>query len=246
MGMSYRHSSDWPMATIEHDMADRLLKRLDWMRLSPQRILNSSVDGEYIARRLCKRYPEAQIQHSVGEWPPDTTLPWPAQTFDLIFSHLHLHQSEDWMATLQTWEHLLAPNGLLLLTTLGPDTLRELRMSSVLANTTWRTEAFVDMHDVGDALLHSQLLDPVMDREQVTVRYSSLNALLEDLHGFMGQRNVILTPVDYEALQDASEERVSITLELIYGHAWARSVRTNDLAPGEAVIVMDSISLRKN
>ena len=55
---------------------------------------------------------------------------------------------------------MLTAEGLILFATFGPDTLRELRAAFAEADGTPHVNPFVDMHDLGDVLVHAGFADP--------------------------------------------------------------------------------------
>lgn len=67
----------------------------------------------------------------------------------------------------------LNPNGLLLLSTLGPETLVSAQQAAVKMGWQPRVDALVDMHHWGDCLLQTGFLDPVMDRQDIRIRFQT-------------------------------------------------------------------------
>jgi malonyl-CoA O-methyltransferase len=153
--------------------------------------------------------------------------------FDLIFSNLALPWTLDLDRTLAEFRRLLKPGGALLFSTLGPDTLLELRRSWAAAGDGCNhVNAFLDMHDIGDALLRARLAEPVMDVERLTLTYREVDSLAHDL-GRLGVRNVTLgRPAGltgkgrWRAMRDAYEQYrrpdglLPVSCEVVYGHAW--------------------------
>lgn len=143
-----------------------------------------------------------------------------------------LHWAAAPQAALAEFARVLAPGGLLTLSTLGPDTLKELRAAAGEA----RVHRFADMHDVGDALLACGLADPVIDMEYVTVAYADAATFLADLRasgqtcaaperprGLAGRGFRARLERALEALR--RDGRIEITYEVIYGHAWKSAPR---------------------
>jgi malonyl-CoA O-methyltransferase len=135
-------------------------------------------------------------------------------------------------------QRVLAPGGLLMFSTFGPDTLKELR--SAYEGTDGRTHVnrFVDMHDIGDMLVAAGYADPVMDMEKITLTYADVRALMRDLK-VIGAHNAtrgrpdalsgksLLQAVErnYEAFR--REGRLPATFEVVYGHAWKPEARVS-------------------
>jgi malonyl-CoA O-methyltransferase len=149
---------------------------------------------------------------------------------DLLVSNLMLQWCADPDRVFGEMARVLKPHGLVTFTTLGPDTLRELR-------TAWgerfvHVHRFIDMHDLGDALIRAGFAEPVMDTERLTVTYRDLDALLRELKG-SGSTNIALgrshglpSRRDHQRARAAytteiREGVLPVTLEVVYGHAWA-------------------------
>jgi malonyl-CoA O-methyltransferase len=148
---------------------------------------------------------------------------------ELVWSNMALHWLSDPLATLTEFRRVLAANGLLMFSTLGPDTLKELRGVAGPA----RVHAFIDMHDLGDMLLAAGLSAPVMDMEILTLAYPDADTLLRDLRG-SGQTSVRvdrprgLSGKGFgERLRRGLGDKPKATFEVVYGHAWkAQEVKT--------------------
>jgi len=174
-------------------------------------------------------------------------LPFADGSFDLVWSNLALQ----WHATpdriFPEWQRVLKVGGLLMFSTLGPDTLRELRAG---ADET-ATLSFVDMHDFGDMLVASGFETPVMDAETLTITYGSPDTLLADVRrwgaearfglgprGLAGRHRSAARAAALEA-QRRADGKIPLTFEVIYGHAWKAPVRTTP--EGYGVIRPDEI-----
>ncbi len=159
-------------------------------------------------------------------------LPFKQESFDLLVSSLMLQWSNDLASTLAGFHHVLAPNGLLLFTTFGPDTLREIRQSWAQVDNMPHTSTFADMHEIGDMLLQAGFLDPVTDMEIITMTYANVRQLMRDIKNIGAsnsdsQRCKGLTGKDrFAAFEQAyeqfktSEGLYPASWEVIYGHAW--------------------------
>ncbi len=249
-------------AVLERSIGDSLLERLDMIAMRPCRILDLGARTGYTMQHLKQRYPDAQIYgvecsptllsmalrrfekenntHSMimvaGDY---TAIPLVHHTFDLIFSNLSLHWSTDIKHTLQECYRLLKPGGILLFTTVGPDTLQELRACFPDGHS--HIHPFFDMHDWGDLLQQLSFDAPVMDREPLTVQYAHVACLLQDLKGtgscnalihrssaLMGKYRWQSMLNQYEKLRHAQHHTLPATIELIYGHAFAPIQRRGD------------------
>ncbi len=152
---------------------------------------------------------------------------------DLIVSNLSLHHEVEPERTFEHWAQALRPEGVVLFSALGPDTLKELH--ELYQSLNWGPPAhpLIDMHDLGDMLVHSGFSDPVVDMERLELTYKDANTFLQDLR-ILGRN---LSPNRFGALRgrkflsdllsalesrkiEALGGRFSMTFEVIYGHAF--------------------------
>jgi malonyl-CoA O-methyltransferase len=163
-------------------------------------------------------------------------LPFAAGSVDLVFSNLALQWCDPARAFGEA-ARVLRVGGLLIFSTLGPDTLKEMRAAFAAADPEPHVNTFVDMHDLGDALVHAGFADPVMEMEILTLEYDSLDRLVADVRG-IGASNAL--PGRSRGLggrgrwkrAEAAYERfrrdgiLPATYEVVYGHAWKAQPRT--------------------
>lgn len=183
---------------LQKEIADRLLSRLDFIRINPKIILDCGARTGYLSNQLKMRFPTAEIIsldfaqvllqqnktdqqsiHKVCAWP--LQIPLREQSVDLMISNLLLHWINDIPSCLYEWKKMLQPNGLTLFSLLGVDTLAELRASFAAVSGDTHIHQFADMHELGDVLLSQRWLDPVVDNEKITIHYRSVMQLIEDL-----------------------------------------------------------------
>jgi len=158
-------------------------------------------------------------------------LPLSGVAFDLAWSNLALQWVNDLPRAFGEIRRVLKVGGLLSFTTFGPDTLREIRRAFARVDGHTHTNRFVDMHDIGDMLVHAGFSDPVMDMEQITLTYGDAGALLRELkllgatnatrgrpRGLMGRMRWQRMLGALDALRH--EGRIPATFEVVYGHAW--------------------------
>lgn len=159
-------------------------------------------------------------------------LPLAANSVDLVWSSLALQWAADLESCLRGFRRVLAPGGLLMFATFGPDTLKELRAAFAAVDGAPHVNRFVDLHDIGDMLVHAGFAHPVMEMEMLTLTYADLKTLMRDLQGIgahnaaAGRRRGLLGKSAWARLESAYEAhrrdgRLPATFEVIYGHAWA-------------------------
>src|SRR6185312_3108465 len=158
-----------------------------------------------------------------------TRLPLAAGAIDLVWSNMALHWAADPLAALKEFHRVLAVGGLAMFSTLGPDTLAELREAAGPE----RVHRFADMHDIGDMLVAAGFADPVMDMERLRIEYSGGGALVADLRasgqthagaararGLAGARFRAALETRLAALRERSGGKLAVSYEVVYGHAW--------------------------
>lgn len=246
---------------LQREVAARALERLDFMNTAPRRVLDLGAGTGRCARALATRYRKAEIvlcdlapamldaaRRQAPRWfsreryvcADAECLPFAPGSFDLVFSNLAVQWCEHLPATFAGIRAALAERGLFLFTTLGPDTLHELRDAFASLSAEPRVNRFFDMHDIGDWLAHAGFADPVMETERITVNYADVMTLLRDLKGIgannadIGRPRGMLGPRQLARVTAAYETRrtggkLPATYEVIYGHAWAMPPRARKI-----------------
>lgn len=236
---------------LEGEVREALLARLEWTRLAPRLVLDVGAGLGDGARALKRRYPAARVLAIDSAFMPlargaarrawfrpvhavcadAERLPLAAGSVDLIVSNLMMPFCEA-AAVLAEWRRVLAPGGYLTFSSVGPDTLKELRGAWAAVDARPHVHRFLDMHDLGDALVHAGFIDPVLDVETYTVRYRELAHLVRDLKA-CGARNAaagrtrgLTTPRRLMAVARAYESqrregRLPATCEVVFAQAWA-------------------------
>lgn len=172
-------------------------------------------------------------------------LPFPLNSVDLVWSNLALpwHPQPDRVFT--EWRRVLRQDGLLMFSSFGPDTLRELRTAFGALDESPHALPFVDMHDFGDQLVEAGFSTPVMDMELVTVTYDTARSLLADVRALGGnplatRRRGLVGRAAWQRILCALEQgrradgKLALSFEVIYGHAFRPAPRVT--AAGEAII----------
>jgi malonyl-CoA O-methyltransferase len=252
---------------VEAEVGARMLERLEYIKLAPRRVLDAGCGPARETRALADRYPHASVVlldsalpmlgvarrpgGFLGRLFPGRArpaicgelegMPIATASIGLAWSNMALHWATDPLAAIRELHRVLEPEGLLLFSTLGPDTLKELR--AVVG--TARVHPFADMHDVGDALVRAGFADPVMDAERLTLSYPDASEFLADLRasgqtcalaartrGLAGRRFL----ADLRAALDGARRagKLEVTFEVVYGHAWKALPR--QAADGRSIV----------
>ncbi len=239
-------------AVLQKEVANRLVERLDYIKIQPGRVLDVGCGTGFVTADVLKRYPGAQVlaldiahgmaskSRQCGNWlrrpkvicGDAEQLPIKTQSIDLIVSSLMLQWSNDLNKTFQGFHATLAPNGLLLFASFGPDTLKEIRQSWAQVDQLPHTSDFADMHEIGDSLLQAGFIDPVTDMEMITMTYANVRQLMRDIKhigasnsqrerqkGLMGKHKLRAFEQAYEQFKTA-DGLYPASWEIIYGHAW--------------------------
>ncbi|MCD6706196.1 MAG: malonyl-ACP O-methyltransferase BioC [Thiobacillus sp.] len=159
-------------------------------------------------------------------------LPLAPNSMNLVWSSLALQWAHDLEATLKGFHQVLAPGGLLIFATFGPDTLKELRAAFTAIDGAPHVNRFADLHDIGDMLIHAGFASPVMEMDMLTLTYADLKSLMRDLKGIgahnaaAARRRGLFGKSAWARLEQAYESqrlegRLPATFEVVYGHAWA-------------------------
>jgi malonyl-CoA O-methyltransferase len=251
-------------AVLHAEVRESLLRRLQLVTLVPRVVLDAGAATGLGSRALKRRYPQAQVlaldwSHQMlmvagkqKSWlrpfericADAQALPLRDGSVDLIVSNLML-QWCDPDTVFAEFRRVLTPTGLLSFSSFGPDTLRELRTAWGQVDTLSHVHQFVDMHDLGDALVRAGFAAPVLDVERFTVQYLNVGKIAADLkatgaHNSTAARAKGLTgPRKFAAMQAAYEQfrqdgRLPATYEVVFGHAWApaRAARRGAAASG--------------
>ncbi len=254
-------------AVLQREIGRRMLERLEFIRLAPERVVDLGAGTGEQTAALRRRFRKARVfgldlapgmlrrARDRGSWlrplpvvcGDAQSLPLADRSVDLLYSNAAFHWCDDLDALFKECQRVLRPGGLLMFTTFGPDTLRELRESWSDADGHRHVNRFVDMHDIGDALVSAWFSDPVMDMEYFNLTYATPADVVRDLralgeHTVRGGRASGLTgrgrwqrmTAAYDRYRDA-DGRLPVTCEVVYGHAWATSMVPQRAGEGGAV-----------
>jgi malonyl-CoA O-methyltransferase len=269
-----RASASYDSASgLQARVAAELLERLAAFDFAPAVVLDLGAGTGRVTRELKRRYRRALVtaldlspgmlrearRHQLP-WrrfervcADAMRLPLADASVDVVFSSLMLQWCEPLSAALGEVRRVLKPEGFFAFSTFGPDTLNELRTAWASADGYNHVNRFIDMHDVGDALVHAGLMEPVLDVDRVTVDYADVLALMRDLkaigahnvtagrpRALAGRARLARVAGAYESFR--RDGRLPATYEIIYGACWgAAGRRAAPAIAGEARIAPGSI-----
>jgi malonyl-CoA O-methyltransferase len=245
-------------AVLQHEVCRRMLERLAYIKIEPKAILDAGSGTGNAHDALTRRYPrvpivaldlalgmlrEGRARRRWWQTLPGLKrelysvcgdiehLPLADDAVGLAWSNLTLQWMNDLPRVFRDLHRVLAPGGLLMFSTFGPDTLKELREAYRDTDRHTHVNRFVDMHDIGDMLVAARFADPVMDMEPFTLTYPDVRSLMRDLKaigahnvtrgravGLTGKSALQAVTRNYETLR--RDGRLPATFEVVYGHAW--------------------------
>ncbi len=246
-------------AVLQNEVCRRMLARLDYIRLAPATILDAGSGTGNAVAGLLERYPRARVialdlalgmalrARARRPWwrgilerggrglaavcGDIEQLPLKAGCADMVWSNLAVQWVNEPRRVFSEMHRVLAPGGLVLFSSFGPDTLKELRTAFQGVDRHTHVHRFIDLHDIGDVLVASGFADPVMDMEVVTLTYDDLRGLMRDLKaigahnatigrpGGLGGKSLLERAArNYETFR--RDGKLPATFEVIYGHAW--------------------------
>ena len=239
-------------ARVQRELKERLLEHLEPVRIEPERVLDVGAGTGDLAKALGNRYRRARIvaldlaedmmrvarakarrwfsrQHfACGD---AEQLPVRSDCVDLVMSNATLQWCNNPDGVFAEVYRVLKPGGLFMFSTFGPDTLRELRDSFARIDDLPHVHGFIDMHDLGDALVRARFADVVMDSVRLTAEYDNLESLMRELktigasnalshraRGLMGRGRMRRLAEAYETHRRGG--MLPATFEAVFAHAW--------------------------
>lgn len=255
---------------LHQEVAQRMLDRLPVIKLQPAQVLQRrpSVGGgdaglrqqypqavqqwcepdervrTHWQQRLRRGWMQSMLERLRGGTAPELVAQAPAGAAQLLWSNMELHAETDKPGLIAEWHAALAVDGFLMFSCFGPDSFIELRQLYTQQGWGVPTPEWVDMHDLGDMLVHAGFADPVMDQEHLRLTWATPASLLADLRALGGNVSVLRTPglrgrqwhsqllVALESLR-GPDGRLGLSVELVYGHAFKPQPRVKVAAQTE-------------
>jgi malonyl-CoA O-methyltransferase len=232
-------------AFLQKEIANRLDAKLDVISGESNIILDLGAGTGLLSKQLSKRFPDSQLicldfaQLSLKNNPSNNKicadayqLPLANNSVDMVISSLMMQWCPDLKQLFSEIHRVLKNDGLILFSTFGPDTLKELKKSWSVVDSEAHVNTFTDMHDIGDQMLGAGFQSPVMEMEKLTLTYQTVTDLLRDLKAIgaqtvnarskslMGKDKFKLMIKMYESYR--KDNKLPATYEVVYGHAWKR------------------------
>ncbi len=240
-------------AVLQKQVREEMLSRLDLVKIAPQAILDAGCGTGHGSFGLQKRFRSAQVysldialnmlQQTQLQRPflqkilnkqqllcaDIESLPIASNSMGLAWSNLALQWCNNLDAAFTEVARVLQPESLFVFSTFGPDTLKELRAATSNGHT--HVSRFIDMHDIGDALIRAGFSTPVLDVEHYTLTYDDVKGVMKDLKS-IGAHNAtqgrarglqgkgFLSNLTHQYEQFRTNNKLPATFEVVYGHAW--------------------------
>jgi malonyl-CoA O-methyltransferase len=260
---------------LQREVGDALLERLGFYLETPLRVVDVGAGTGRGTALLKQKYPKAEVialdlalpmlraakRHSSWRKPflrvcaEATRLPLADHSVDVLYSNLCFQWVDDLPALFGECMRVLKPGGFMAFSSFGPDTLMELRAAWAEADQQPHVGRFLDMHDVGDAMLNAGLRDPVLDVFRYTLTYSEPRKLLEELQGLgatnadrararglTGKGRYRRMLAAYEAMR--TDGRIPASWEVVSAHAWGPPIGQPRRVPGGEIATFSIDSLR--
>jgi malonyl-CoA O-methyltransferase len=264
-------------AVLQAHVADELLSRLEPFDFSPQTILDVGAGTGRITAQLKRRYRRSRVialdlapgmlreaarhqrvfRRFARVCADAARLPLRSSSIDIVFSNLLLQWCDPLDEALGEVRRVLKPQGFFAFSTFGPDTLKELRSAWAEVDSYNHVNRFLDMHDIGDALVRAGLQEPVLDVDRTQLTYSDGKSLMRDLkalgarnatagrpRSLLGRTRLQRVLAAYDTFR--KDGRLPATYEVVYGAAWGSAGRPAISAhAGEVRISPSQIQRRK-
>lgn len=252
-------------AVLQKNVREEMLDRLGLVNIAPETILDAGCGTGHGSFALQRRFPQAHTisldlamgmlqqtyaqQPALQRWMAKLTgkksllcadieaLPLADHSVDMVWSNLAIQWCNNLDQAFAEIKRVLKPNGLVMFSTFGPDTLKELRIASAQDDATTHVSRFIDMHDIGDAMTRAGFSAPVLDVEHFTLTYDDVKSVMRDLksigahnatagraRGLVGKGFLQQLAVRYEQFRQ-QDGKLPATFEVVYGHAWAPEQR---------------------
>jgi malonyl-CoA O-methyltransferase len=254
-------------AVLQSQVAAELLSRLEPFAFSPEVVLDLGAGTGRVSADLKRRYRSSTVialdlapgmlreaarhqrffrrfERVCGD---AMRLPLGSASVDIVFSNLMLQWCDPLGDALAEVRRVLKPQGHFVFSTFGPDTLHELRSAWAEVDGNSHVNRFLDVHDVGDALMRAGLLEPVLDVDRHQITYRDAVTLMRDLKSIgarnetagrprtlLGRNHLQRVFNAYEAFRQ--DGRLPATYEVVYGAAWGSAGRPAAAHAGEVTI----------
>lgn len=265
-------------SVLQQTITDRLIESFEYINIKPVSILDLGSGTGYGSGRLNRRFNKAQVyQLDISEKMLRKSrqkaprffsrdhfvsadagrVPFADASFELVFSSLMLQWCNDLDRVFSEVRRVLKKGGVFVFASFGPDTLKELRESWRQADDGVHVNIFVDIHDLGDALIHNGLDGPVLTAEHIVLTYDDCRQLMTELKNIganninAGRRKTLTGKKRFQSMTKSYEthrkdQKLPATYELILGHAWqADKAAATNISSGLHYVPVEDVKTRR-
>ena len=240
------------VAVLQQEINNRLLECFDLFSIECERVLDLGSGTGYATDKIKKRFRrvkivETDLSYSMLRQSKSKQsklfssqqqvcstarqLPFKENSFDVVYSNLMLQWCANLDEVFLEINRVLKTGGVFVFSSFGPDTLKELRQAWQAVDSDIHVNTFIDMHDVGDALIRNALGEPVLSAEHMQIRYENIRLLMKELKQIgaqnknEGRRKTLTGKNRFKKLKSNYESfridgMLPATYEIVYGHAW--------------------------
>lgn len=203
---------------IKNEIAQRLLKRLEFIKLSPQTIFLDGYSDDSCIAAIKTRFPNSKISVDSNK------------THDLIISNTTIHLTDDITAKLNQYYEMLNHEGVLLFSTFGDKSFSSLNDAFSVINSLPHTNSIIDAKTWGGLLQSSTYKSAAIESDLITLTYKKTSTLFKDIRELNEpladtKMNRYFTGKNcWQKFLDELSKSLQLEIEALYGHA----VRKNE------------------
>ena len=259
-------------AFLQLEIAKRLLEKANTIKAAPSTIVDLGAGTGIMSQLLANKFPESEIIAVDGSeqmcaeamkkqgfktiCADFKSLPLSDWACNAIYSNLMLQWVTEHSQVFSEVNRVLSSGGFFIFSTFGPDTMLEAKQAWAKVDEYKPINDFADMQHTADLLAKQGMIDVVVSREIITVKYSNPKNILKDLKnlgatnatamnkckGWLTKSKVVKFLKHYEEFK-LPDGTYPLTYEVIYGIGWAKDKTS---AAREHIIPVDHLRKMMN
>ncbi|MED7787503.1 biotin synthase [Francisella sp. 19X1-34] len=214
------HKKLYQTSFIKNEIAQRLLKRLDFINLSPTDILIDGYQDTNYLNTLKNRFPNSKLHNNQNT----------KQQFDIIISNSVIHLTDNLAQELENYYELLNNDGILLFSTFGDKSFSSMKQAFATVSNNKHTNDMIDLLTWGNTLQSSKYKTPAIESDLIIFTYENTTTLFEDIRALNEPladttMHIGLTGKNFwNSFITQFKQNLQLEIEALYGYA----VRKND------------------
>ena len=237
-------------AFLQRKVADRLLQKLEGLNFSPTKILDAGCGTGYCTNKLASQFQNAEIlgvdialgmveeakrkfrNNNINFQCADINeMPFESDSFDLVFSSLAVQWIKDPEQAFSEINRIMKPGGVLLFSSMGKDTLIELKESWKKVDQAVHVNNFFEINQVACQVSQSRFSDVAVDKDKIIMKYEKMTDIMKNLKaigagnlnedrnkGLQGKSKFIRLMNEYDRYRD-KDGTLPATYDVIYCQA---------------------------